>query len=211
MWSAVTKADVGLGNVENTALSTWAGSTNITTLGTIATGTWNGTAIIGTYIDESTVDHDQLLNFSANEHFTEASIDHTAIQNIGTNTHAQIDTHIADTTVHFTQASITTVGTIGTGVWQGTAITDTYVASATAWNAKADKASGLLNSWTSAGSGLYYQDFAHNLNTEDIVTEIYNSTTKETVLVDSIDRQNVNTVRVTVVGNSTNYRITVIG
>lgn len=32
-------------NVENTALSTWAGSTNITTLGTIATGTWNGTAI----------------------------------------------------------------------------------------------------------------------------------------------------------------------
>ena len=36
---------VGLGNVENTALSTWAGSTNLTTLGTIATGTWNATAI----------------------------------------------------------------------------------------------------------------------------------------------------------------------
>lgn len=44
-WSAVTKTDVGLGSVENTALSTWAGSTNITTLGTIATGTWSGTAI----------------------------------------------------------------------------------------------------------------------------------------------------------------------
>lgn len=41
----LVKADVGLGNVENTALSTWAGSTNITTLGTIATGTWNGTTI----------------------------------------------------------------------------------------------------------------------------------------------------------------------
>jgi hypothetical protein len=36
---ALVKADVGLGNVENTALSTWAGSTNITTLGTITTGT----------------------------------------------------------------------------------------------------------------------------------------------------------------------------
>lgn len=40
-----TKSDVGLGNVENTALSTWAGSSNLTTLGTITTGVWNGTAI----------------------------------------------------------------------------------------------------------------------------------------------------------------------
>lgn len=44
-WSAVTKADVGLSAVENTALSTWAGSANITTLGTVATGTWNATTI----------------------------------------------------------------------------------------------------------------------------------------------------------------------
>jgi hypothetical protein len=42
---SVTASDVGLGNVENTALSTWAGSTNITTLGTITTGTWSATAI----------------------------------------------------------------------------------------------------------------------------------------------------------------------
>jgi len=41
----LVKGDVGLGNVENTALSTWTGSSNITSLGTIATGTWNGTAI----------------------------------------------------------------------------------------------------------------------------------------------------------------------
>jgi hypothetical protein len=44
-WSAVSKSDVGLANVENTALSTWAGSANITTLGTVATGTWNATTI----------------------------------------------------------------------------------------------------------------------------------------------------------------------
>lgn len=44
-WSTVSKSDVGLGSVENTALSTWAGSTNITTLGTIATGTWSATTI----------------------------------------------------------------------------------------------------------------------------------------------------------------------
>jgi hypothetical protein len=39
------KTDLSLNNVENTALSTWAGSTNITTLGTIATGTWSATTI----------------------------------------------------------------------------------------------------------------------------------------------------------------------
>lgn len=42
---SVNASQVGLGNVENTALSTWAGSTNLTTLGTIDTGTWNATAI----------------------------------------------------------------------------------------------------------------------------------------------------------------------
>lgn len=42
---ALAKVDVGLSNVENTALSTWAGSTAITTLGTITAGTWNGSVI----------------------------------------------------------------------------------------------------------------------------------------------------------------------
>jgi hypothetical protein len=42
---ANVKIDLGLDNVENTALSTWAGSTNITTLGTITTGTWSGGSI----------------------------------------------------------------------------------------------------------------------------------------------------------------------
>lgn len=41
----LTKAMVGLSNVENTALSTWAGTSNITTLGTITSGTWSGTTI----------------------------------------------------------------------------------------------------------------------------------------------------------------------
>ncbi|NTW27219.1 MAG: hypothetical protein HGA36_02775 [Candidatus Moranbacteria bacterium] len=44
-WVTLSKTDIGLGNVENTALSSWAGSSNISTLGTITSGTWNGTAM----------------------------------------------------------------------------------------------------------------------------------------------------------------------
>ena len=50
---SVTKTQVGLSNVENTALSTWAGTTNITTLGTITSGTWTGTAIGDSYISSA--------------------------------------------------------------------------------------------------------------------------------------------------------------
>ena len=47
------KSDLTLNNVENTAVSTWAGSSNITTLGTITTGTWQGTDIADTYISSA--------------------------------------------------------------------------------------------------------------------------------------------------------------
>jgi hypothetical protein len=53
--SSLSKSDVGLGNVENTALSTWTGSTNITTVGTITTGTWQGSKIANTYLVNSSV------------------------------------------------------------------------------------------------------------------------------------------------------------
>lgn len=42
---SVTKAQVGLGNVENTALTTWTGGTNIARVGTITNGTWAGNVI----------------------------------------------------------------------------------------------------------------------------------------------------------------------
>lgn len=44
-WAALDKAAVGLPNVENTALSTWPGSTNLTTLGTVSAGTWQGATV----------------------------------------------------------------------------------------------------------------------------------------------------------------------
>lgn len=43
--SSELKTDLSLNNVENTALSTWTGSSNITTIGTVTTGTWSATTI----------------------------------------------------------------------------------------------------------------------------------------------------------------------
>ena len=43
--TGISKSKVGLNNVENTALSTWAGSNNLTTVGTISTGIWSGTSV----------------------------------------------------------------------------------------------------------------------------------------------------------------------
>ena len=52
-WQTLDKSAVGLSTVENTALSTWAGSSNIPTLGTISSGTWQGSSISSTYIDSA--------------------------------------------------------------------------------------------------------------------------------------------------------------
>lgn len=53
--AASAKTILSLNLVENTALSTWAGSTAITTLGTIVTGVWNGTAIANANLANSSV------------------------------------------------------------------------------------------------------------------------------------------------------------
>jgi len=107
--TSLSKSKVGLGNVENTALSTWAGSTNITTLGTITTGTWTGTAIA-------------IANGG-----TGATDSGTARTNlglaIGTDVQAYSSTLAAVAGGTYTgDDSIATVGTVTAGTWSATAI-----------------------------------------------------------------------------------------
>jgi hypothetical protein len=129
-FASVTKANVGLSAVENTALSTWAGSTSITTVGTIGTGTWNGTAITGAslsmadvttnnvtstahgFAPKSPADAAQFLNGAATPAFasvTKANVGLGNVENTALTTWAG-------------STSITTLGTIATGTWSGTAI-----------------------------------------------------------------------------------------
>ena len=79
------------------------GAASVTTVeGTLtmgSTATINNSGVIQVAA-QTVIDHDQLANFAANEHYT--------------------------------QANITTVGTIGTGVWQGTAIASAYLDADTA-------------------------------------------------------------------------------
>jgi hypothetical protein len=68
--SGINKSKVGLGNVENTALSTWTGSSTISRVGTISSGVWNGTAIdysklnLGSSIVNSDISNSAAIPFS---------------------------------------------------------------------------------------------------------------------------------------------------
>jgi hypothetical protein len=139
VWSALTTSDVGLGNVENTALSTWAGSTNLTTLGTIATGTWNATTIGvtkgGTGLTSATLGDlhyasaaNTFSNLAGNTSTTRKVLTQTGNGTVSAapawNQLAVAD--ISDIATNYSpiagSTSITTLGTVATGTWNATTI-----------------------------------------------------------------------------------------
>lgn len=152
---AAMKVLLSLNNVENTALSTWAGSTSLTTVGTITTGTWNGTTIAaangGTGLTALSANVVTLLgaaNYAAfrvslslvigtdvqayNANLTTfAGIAPSAnVQTLlGAANYAAFKTSLSLNNVENTalstwtgSTSVTTLGTIVTGTWTGTAI-----------------------------------------------------------------------------------------
>ena len=145
----LAKSDVGLGSVENTALSTWAGTTNITTLGTIAAGTWNGTVIPvnkgGTGLS-ALGSPDQYLQVNAAGDALEYDTLTGADVGLGSVTNTALSTWVGT-------ANVTTLGTIATGTWNGTAIaeakldisndpSDTYILK---WNVALGKMTWIVN------------------------------------------------------------------
>lgn len=93
--------------VLDTDLATWAGSTNLTTLGTITSGTWNGTSIDTTYTDA------KLKTLTG-------TVDNITIGGTAT------DPIVAIAATYAGQNTITTLGTITTGIWNGTSISTNY-------------------------------------------------------------------------------------
>ena len=77
-------------------------------------------------------------------------------------------------------------------------------------NGTATSASGILSTWTLISGNRYYADFNHGLGTNDVVISLFNNTTNQLVFADSIVETDINTVRVTVVGNTIPVRIVVV-
>jgi len=127
------KSDLSLNNVENTALSTWAGTTNITTIGTVTTGTWNGTAIADGYIASGIANNNVLKVDDADA----ADDDYAKFTSTGIEgrSAAEVKTDLSLDNVENTALStwagttnMTTLGTVTTGTWNGTAIAAGYLA-----------------------------------------------------------------------------------
>jgi hypothetical protein len=120
-----------------TIASGYVGQSSITTLGTIGTGVWNGTAITGAYIDptSSPLANTKIWIGSASNVAAEFALSGDATMSAGgavTVVAAPAGT-LTGTTLKSTvvTSSLTAVGTIATGVWNGTAIANANLANST--------------------------------------------------------------------------------
>jgi len=110
-----------------------ASQTQITALGTIGTGVWNGTAITGAYIDptSSPLANTKIWIGSASNVAAEFALSGDATMSAGgavTVVAAPAGT-LTGTTLKSTvvTSSLTAVGTIATGVWNGTKVASAYL------------------------------------------------------------------------------------
>jgi len=74
---STARTSIGLGSVENTALSTWAGTSNITTLGTITTATLSTGTIIGGVTMTLTSDADNDIYYRSSNILTRLAVNAT--------------------------------------------------------------------------------------------------------------------------------------
>lgn len=138
----VTNGTGASGNPTLTIDAAYVGQSSITTLGTIGTGTWHGSIIAGTYGGTGINNGANTLTLGGN--FTSSSTvsitgaltTAAAFTTSGANALTLTTTALTNITLPTsgtlvnsavtTLSSLTSIGTIGTGVWQGTVVGSTY-------------------------------------------------------------------------------------
>jgi hypothetical protein len=172
----------GTSVLSSTTLGSGVTGSSLTSVGTIATGVWQGTAVGISYGGTGA---------------TTASGARTALGlAIGTDVQAYNSTLAAVAGGTYTgSSSITTLGTIATGIWQGTAIASTY-GGALRYNTSATWAAGEAKTVT------------HSLGTKAVVVSVYDS--GDAVVFCDVVTATTNTLTVTISLAGT-YRVVVLG
>jgi len=104
--------------------STYVGQTSITTLGTIGTGTWNGTAISPTYGGTGVNNGSSSITLDGNLTFSGAFATTVTVTGTTSVTLPTSGTLISNTVT--TLSSLVSIGTITTGTWNGSTIGVAY-------------------------------------------------------------------------------------
>jgi hypothetical protein len=152
--------------------------------------------------------------------------DGNAINAVGTTNRISVSSDAIDISTNYVgQASITTLGTIATGTWNGTdiAVADGGTGSSTAGGARTNLAGDITGGTTSTpalarvasqtvtGVATSF-DIDHNFNTRDVTVQVFDSATYDTVFTDVV-RSSVNRVQVSfsVAPGASSYRVVVTG
>lgn len=159
---ADVKTDLSLNNVENTAISTWTGSTNIASVGTVTAGTWQGTDVgiahggTGASTAQAGIDALTAVSSATNEHvLTKDTSSGNAVWKATSTVGAIND--LSDVT-------ITTASKGDIVVYNGSAWVDLTVGSnGLALKADSSTATGLT--WGTAGGATLLHTYTNNTST----------------------------------------------
>jgi len=187
----------GTSVLSGTTLGSGVTGSSLTSVGTIGTGTWQGTAV-------------GVLYGGTGSTTTSGARTNLGLA-IGTDVQAYNSTLAAVAGGTYTgDNDIATVGTITTGTWNGTdiAVADGGTGASTAAGAKTNLGFMTRYSTSATWTAGEAKTVTHSLNTKDVVVSLYDST--DNLVIADVVTATVNTLTVTISLAGT-YRVVVIG